>query len=51
VSLKWEQGGNHIFASLLSYYSSLENFVKPSINTKEMHYILFHEKNENLEKP
>jgi hypothetical protein len=44
-------GGNHIFASSLIQYSSLENFVRPLFSTKEMHYLLFYENNENLEKP
>jgi hypothetical protein len=50
-SLKQELGGNHIFASPLIQYSSLENFVRPSVNTKEMHYLLFYGNNGNLEKP
>jgi hypothetical protein len=49
-SLKYEPGGNHIFASSLISHSSLENFVRRYVSTKEMHYLLFFENNKNLEK-
>jgi hypothetical protein len=34
----------------LAYLSNLNHNVDTSVSTKEMHHILFHENNENLEK-
>jgi hypothetical protein len=48
--LKEEPEGTHIFPSLLEGHRSQENFVEPSVSTKEMPHILFLKNSENLEK-